>query len=141
MYTLAKSLIGFEPHKTSKINMHLLPKAAIDLYNIDPAKAKVRLNSYIETLGTLAAIAIMIGCTNSKIDVPLTSDLQDLLTGVVKKDKSWLESFTEVKNKRVEKIKTWANKWKSRLDTTGDRILKAGQILADNPQKTTEANK
>lgn len=139
--SLAKSLIGFEPHKTSKINMHLLPKAAIDLYNIDPAKAKVRLNSYIETLGTLAAIAIMIGCTNSKIDVPLTSDLQDLLTGVVKKDKSWLESFTEVKNKRVEKIKAWANKWKSRLDTTGDRILKAGQILADNPQKTTEANK
>ena len=41
----------------------------------------------------------------------------------------------------IEKIKTWANKWKSRLDTTGDRILKAGQILADNPQKTTEANK
>jgi hypothetical protein len=121
--------------------MHLLPKAAIDLYNIDPAKAKVRLNSYIETLGTLAAIAIMIGFTNSKIDVPLTSDLQDLLTGVVKKDKSWLESFTEVKNKRVEKIKVWANKWKSKLDTTGDRILKAGQILADNPQKTTEANK
>lgn len=139
--SLAKSLIGFEPHKTSKVNMHLLPKAAIDMYNINPAKAKVRLNSYIETLGTLAAIGIMVGFTNSKIDVPLTSDLQDLISGVVKEDKTWLQSFTDVKNNRVEKIKKWTNKWKQRLNTTGNKIVKAGQILAENPQKTTEAGK
>lgn len=138
---LAKSLIGFEPHKTSKVNMHLLPKAAIEMYNINPAKAKVRLNSYIETLGTLAAIAIMVGFTNAKVDVPLTSDMQDLLSGVIKQDKSWLQSFTDVKNNRVAKIKKWANKWKSRFDFAGDKIIKAGQILTEPPKKQTEADK
>ncbi len=137
--SLTKNLIGFD--KRNKFNDHFLPKGAVEMLRTNPDMAKLRLSKYSQSLGTLMAIAFMIGITNKKVDVPLTSDLQDLISGVVKEDKTWLKSFTDVKNNRVAKIKVWADKWKNRLMNAGKKTAEISKIIVEPDKKATEANK
>lgn len=97
--------IGFQKH--NKLNKLFFPDTAIRLKEVRPEIAKLRMKQYSRTLGTLFAVLFMILFSNSHIDVPLTSDLQDLISGVVKDKKSWLTSLNDVKNNRCKKIVDW----------------------------------
>ena len=84
-----------------------------------------------------AARIFMIFFSNAKIDVPLTSDLQDLISGVVKENKSWLQSINDVKNSRVQKIKNWLNKRKQFFDKIKSKISKLNAVMKEEePHKT-----
>lgn len=137
--SLTKNLIGFD--KKNKFNDHFLPKDAVEMLRTNPDMAKIRLSKYSQSLGTLMAIAFMIGITNRNVDVPLTSDLQDLISGVVKENKTWLQSFTDVKNNRAAKIKTWTDKWVNRFKKVGKKTAEIGKIIVEPEKKTTEASK
>lgn len=137
--SLTKNLIGFD--KKNKFNDHFLPKDAVEMLRTNPDMARLRLSKYSQSLGTLMAIAFMIGITNKNVDVPLTSDLQDLISGVVKENKTWLQSFTDVKNNRAAKIKKWTDKWVNRLKKVGNKTAEIGKIIVEPGKKTTEAKK
>ncbi len=137
--SLTKNLIGFD--KKNKFNDHFLPKDAVEMLRTNPDMAKLRLSKYSQSLGTLMAIAFMIGITNQNVDVPLTSDIQDLISGVVKENKSWLQSFTDVKNNRVAKIKTWTDKWKNRFKNAGKKTVEISKIITQPETKAAEVNK
>jgi hypothetical protein len=94
--------IGFYKH--NKLNLGFFPQEAVKIREDSPALANVRMKQYCDTLGTFFAVLFMILFSNSKMDVPITNDLQDLLTGVVKEKKTWLQSFATVSSNRYEKI-------------------------------------
>ena len=79
--------------------------------------------------------------SNSKIDVPLTSDLQDLISGVVKEDKTWLKSFSDVMSSRKQKITDWFSKWKQRTINFGKKTLEIGKIIKSDDINSKETNK
>lgn len=66
------------------------------------------LKKYNNALGGLIAVLVMTFFTNSKIDAPLTSDFQDIITGIVKDNKSAEDTIKEVAGKRYSNIKKWA---------------------------------
>lgn len=138
---LTENLIDFK--KTNNFKHHFMPDKAVKLLRAEPEIAKLQLKQYNKTLGTLMAMAFMVFFSNSKVDVPLTSDLQDLISGVVKEDKTWLQSLSDVKEARSEKIKNWCNKWGNRFKIVSEKAQKIGSILSDTSQKTEkkESNK
>lgn len=102
-------------------------------------KIEKQLKQYNQTLGTLVAIIVMSLFTNSKIDVPLTSDLIDLISGVVKDKKSWGTSFNEVTTARKNKIKQWFENKKAGIKKTKAKATKIFNIMNDkNPSGTKE---
>ena len=135
---LTDNLIDFK--KTNNFKHHFMPDKAVKMLKTDPEIAKLQLKQYNKTLGTLMAMAFMVFFSNSKVDVPLTSDLQDLISGVVKDNKTWLESFCDVKEARTQKIKNWGNKWKNRFGNISGKLKKINTIISDRPQ-TTETKK
>ncbi len=132
---LAVKAIGFG--NNNRLNNDFMPKAARKLYQTEPLKAKKMLMQYKIALGTLFAMIFMIFFSNAKIDVPLTSDLQDLISGVVKENKSWLQSINDVKNNRLQKIKNWLNKKKQFFDKIKSKLSKLNTVMKeDEPHKT-----
>lgn len=130
---LTTSLIGFNKH--NRFNMHFMPDKARILRDQDPEIARLQLKQYNQTFGTLLAILFMVLFSNSKIDVPLTSDLQDLISGVVKDNKSWLQSFADVKNKRSAKIKAKIDKITNFCKKVANKIKRIiGVIFEDIPE-------
>ncbi len=126
---LTDNLIDFK--KTNNFKHHFTPDMAIKEFSENKELATVHLKQYNKTLGTLMAMAFMVFFSNSKVDVPLTSDLQDLISGVVKEDKTWLQSFCDVKEAREQKIKDWGNKWKNKFKKLSEKSKKIGTILSD----------
>ena len=70
-------------------------------------ETEIAFDKYKKTMGSIFAVLFMIIFSNKKLDVPLTNDIQDLLTGIVKEDKSFLMSLSDVKENRKEMIKNW----------------------------------
>lgn len=138
---LTDNLIDFK--KTNNFKHHFMPDKAVKMLKSDPEIAKLQLKQYNKTLGTLMAMAFMVFFSNSKVDVPLTSDLQDLISGVVKDNKTWLESFCDVKEARTQKMKNWCNKWGNRFSKISEKTKKITLILSDEKPKTEkkESNK
>jgi hypothetical protein len=112
-----------------------MPKKAEDLIKEHKEMGLIRLKQYNTTLGTLFAVLTMIMFTNSKIDVPLTSDIQDLITGVVKNNKSFLMSLNDVYNSRIGKISQWMNKRKEFLKRVHIKTSKIIDIIRNDLPK------
>lgn len=115
--------------KPTKLNRYLFPDAVNEYAKSDPALAMLHMKQYSKTLGTLFAVLFMILFSNSKLDVPITNDLQDLIGGVVKENKSWLKSLSDVKNNRTEKIKKWFENKKNRISNLNGKIKEVFNIL------------
>lgn len=85
----------------SKIKELFTPQEAIKLIDENKVEyANRKLLDYSKTMGNIMAVAIMILYTNANIDVPLTTALRDLMTGIVKEDKTFVKSLTDVVNDR-----------------------------------------
>ena len=137
--SLTQNLIGF--NKDNKFSLHFIPDKLVKKYKEGNPSAKIELSQFNQTLGTLMAILIMVLITNKNIDVPLTSDLQDLISGVVKDKKSWLQSFSDVKDARADKIKAWGAKWKNRLSSVSRKTKQITDILGPENKKPKEPDK
>ena len=134
---ITEHFIGF--HKHNKLNRYFFPDDAAEMRRTSEALSDVRMKQYCGSLGTLFAVLFMIFFSNSKIDVPLTSDLQDLIGGVVKEDKTWIKSLADVSNNRKEKIKNWFDKKKNFLLKIKNKAVKIMKVLKeDTPAETTK---
>ncbi len=141
--------VGLGKHNV--INTYLLPPKASELNaKLSAAKNEAeklvlskKVKQYSQTMGTLFAIIFMTFFSNSKIDVPLTSDMQDLITGVVKENKTWLKSLGDVSKARKEKISNWFTKKKKILSNFKDKFIKIIGVIRENPNsaKSKESNK
>lgn len=138
---LSNKYIGLGKHNI--INTYLLPPKARELNaKLSAAKnetAKMMLDKkvkqYSQTIGTLFAILFMSFFSNSKVDVPLTSDMQDLLSGVIKENKTWLKSITDVSKARKDKIYAWFNNKKKFFSKLREKSQKVAQIINDDKPK------
>lgn len=141
--------VGLGKHNV--INTYLLPPKASELNaKLTAARNEAekmvlakRVKQYNQTMGTIFAILFMTLFSNSKIDVPLTSDMQDLITGVVKENKTWLKSLADVSTARKEKINNWFEKKKKFLSDLNSKFVKIIGIIKEKPNivKSKESNK
>lgn len=118
---------------SDKIRVLLYPLQNLDLRS-DPTRlveADVRLRQYNNTMGTVLAILFMLAFSNSKIDVPVTSDIQDLLTKVIKEKKSLSKSFSEVATERKAKIDSWLNTKKTKINSFFGKTKKIADVVND----------
>lgn len=123
-------------NKRNKLKKYFMPKGAIEDYLDDAQKAQIKLKQYNQSLGTLFAILFMVLFSNSKIDVPLTSDFQDIISGVVKEEKSWIESISSVAVKRKNKIEKKLKHWLNIKDTVVDKYKRIKNIATEGlPQE------
>ena len=127
---LTDHFIGLDKH--NKLNLYFLPESAVILSRREPEMAKLQMRQYNKSLGTLFAVLFMILFSNSKVDVPLTSDLQDLISGVVKENKTWLKSFSDVYDSRSKKIKDWFERKKQILNSIKTKLIKIIKIIAED---------
>lgn len=115
------------------VQQNLYPLKNQKLRPENPSLADFKLGQYNKTIGTLAAIIFMLTFSNSKLDVPLTSYIQDLLTKVIKEKKSWGQSFTEVTNDRKQKVQNWCNNKKKSFGNLVDKSKKILDIIKQDP--------
>lgn len=80
------------------------------------------LKKYNNAFGGLIAVLVMAFYTNSRIDAPLTSDFQDIITGIVKDNRSAEEMIKEVVGKRYDNIKKWANEKKENIRNSLNKL-------------------
>lgn len=106
---LTSSLIDF--NKKNIVSKLLFPPAAKKELETNAQEAMLKLKSYNKSIGSIIAVAFMVLFSNSKVDVPITSDLQDIISGVVKEDKTWFTSICEVAKSRKNKIQTKLKQW------------------------------
>ena len=125
--------------KRNRLNTLFLPEIAKELKEESPEIIKLRIKKYSNTLGSLFAIIFMILFSNSKIDVPLTNDIQDLLSGVVKENKSWTKSLHDVAAARGKKIADWFIRKKNILSNIVNKTKDIAYIIKnDEPEKMKE---
>ncbi len=124
---ITSKYIGFNKH--NKLNKHFFPDNARQMRIESEALAERRMIQYQRTLGTLFAIIFMIIFSNSKIDVPLTSDIQDLITGMVKENKSFAKSTFDVTINRGKKIKNWFKKRRDFVVNVANNIKRIINII------------
>ena len=129
--TIMNNVIG--PEKTNSFNALIFPKKYIKYAQDHPELAEFKIQEYRKNVATIFALLFMLFFSNSKVDVPLTSDLQDLISGVVKEDKTWLKSLTDVYTSRKEKINKWISKRKSKLDNIKNKLIKIIHIIREKP--------
>lgn len=122
-------------NKRNKLSLHFLPPKAIEDYVKDPLDAQIKLKQYHQSIGTLFAILFMVCFSNSKVDVPLTSDIQDLISGVVKEDKTWIKSLSDVVVNRKKKITTKIDKWKNEAFKIYDKYKKVEKFVSEKLPK------
>lgn len=96
-------------NKNNVIKKYFIPQKIKNSYGENPIYAAHELKQYNNTIGTFLAVLFMISFSNAKIDVPLTSDIQDLLSKKVKENKSWKTAIKEVLRNRKSKIKNRLN--------------------------------
>lgn len=125
--------IGFQ--KRNKLNKLFFPKSAIQLNEVSSEIAKIRMKQYNQTLGSLFAVLFMIFFSNSKVDVPLTAIFQDIISGIVKEDKSWLLSLNDVLKDRKNKITNWLKDKYSRLKNIYVKTKKIINIIREENTK------
>ena len=136
-----KNKINFDPHNGSLLNKLLLPERAERLRRDSENLALKRLKTYNETLGTIAAILIMTLFTNKNIDVPLTGTIHDVISGVVKDNKTWPRSIYDTYKIRKEKVENVINKIKAKDAQRKEKLQKIFDILKENPNTNQMENK
>ena len=124
---ITSKYIGFNKH--NKLNTYFFPDNARQMRIESEALANRRMEQYQKTLGTLFAIIFMIIFSNSKIDVPLTNDIQDLITGMVKENKSFAKSTFDVTKNRCKKIKNWFKKRRDFVVKVANNIKRIVNII------------
>ncbi len=130
---LVDEYIGLDKHNL--LNRLFKPKDIIQINMTDPAMAQLRMKQYKQALGTIFAIMFMLLFSNSKIDVPLTSDFQDLLSGMVNEDKTFIKSLSEVLDNRKKKISDWFNKKSQIFKNIGNKLKNIVYIIFDKSDK------
>ena len=121
--------IKFDEHGVRSykgISRYLFPPKAEKMRKISPSAADVQLKKYASTLGVMASLLVMILVTNEQLDVPITSDLQDLFTGVARDNKTFDQSLKDVANARLDKMKSGLQSIK---DFFADSKIKSKKIL------------
>lgn len=104
---LTDKLLVNDKKNNNILKKFFYPDKINSLFEVNPDLARSELTKYNKTLGIILATFFMIFVTNSKVDVPLTSDFQDIIGGVVKDKKGWLKSISDVATQRGEKIKKY----------------------------------
>lgn len=112
----------------------LMPLSLERLNTESKVESMHRLRQYNNSLGGLIAVLVMAFYTNSKFDAPLTSDFQDIITGVVKEKKSVTKSVTDVAKKRYEIIKNWSTEKKNNIN----KFFRKSKAIIDIATNKTE---
>ena len=132
-----RSKIGYDANGDKKVNLindYLFPPKAAKLRERSKTAADIMLKKYASTLSIVTALAVMILVTNEKLDVPITSDLQDLYTYVARDNKSWKDAFKEVGKSRINKIKISIKRQKEFVDNIKNKCKRIFNIIKeDNP--------
>lgn len=124
--------IGFQKH--NRLNRYFYPDSATMLKEMRPEIADLRMSQYQKTLGTLFAVLFMILFSNSNLDVPLTSDFQDIISGVVKENKNWVDSISDVMTSRKNKIINWFKQRKNTIINIKNKTRQIIDILRKKPE-------
>ena len=135
-YTL--SHIGF--NQCNKFNTYFLPSTARAMLKNEPEKVRIMLEKYSKNLGAILAMIIMMTFTNSNIDVPLTSDLQDFISGMVKDNKNWKQSLNSVLAARQKKINKFVTKIINFVQKSEKKVKKIAAAITDD-DSTEESRK
>ncbi|MBQ9245868.1 hypothetical protein IJ182_06345 [bacterium] len=142
---LMEMLVGYDANGLPKNNSfnrkYFFPNKAYEKWKENEIKAVRDMNKYTKNLGSLFAVAFMILFSNSKLDVPLTSDIQDFITGIVKENKTWTKSFHDVTSVRKNKINNWFNIRKEKVLKIGRKFKKIGLAIVEKDSDTTSATK
>lgn len=126
---IMRKFIGYNKH--NKLNKYFFPDDAKQLLIEEgQALANVRMKQYQNTLGTLFAIIFMVFFSNSKVDVPLTSDIQDLILGIVKGNKSFSKSAFDVCKNRFNKIAKWFNSGKNKIVKIANKVKRIINVIS-----------
>ena len=131
---ITNHFIGFNKH--NKLNRLFMPDDAVRIKLYDPDMAQLRIKQYSQTLGTLFAVLFMILFSNAKVDVPLTSDLQDIISGIVKQNKSWLRSINDVANNRGKKISSWFKQKGDIFKNIKNKFKDILNVILEKPEET-----
>ena len=144
---LCNHFITLDLTKQNFLKRHFYPDGLNEMMknsNEEPVKkamAQFKLKNYNRTLGTLFAIIFMIAFSNSKVDVPLTSDIQDILSGIIKEKKNWKKSIYDTAQNRKQKTIDWLLDKKKKADKVLVKIKKIAKIITEDPDKKKEAKK
>ena len=130
------------PLKDNFLYRYFLPDKIQKMFEFEPLMAKKLLKQYNSSLGTIFAIAFMVLFSNANIDAPLTSDVQDLLSGVIKENKTWEDSFKTVIKSRCRKVRIWFKHKKDFVLKVYEKLRKISEILkSDDTKKTNGGSK
>lgn len=139
---IMNKFIGYNKH--NKLNKYFFPDDAKQLLIEEgQALANVRMKQYQNTLGTIFAILFMILFSNSKVDVPLTSDIHDLILGMSKENKSFSKSAFDVCKNRFNKIAKWFNSGKNKIVNVTNKIKRIINVISskNDSEKISEGDK
>ena len=135
-----KALVGYD--KNNSFNRHyFFPSAAFSVKKENEVLANIRMDQYTKALGSLFAVLFMIFYSNSKWDVPLTSDIQDFISGIVKDNKTWTKSLNDVLDKRKTQIKESILKRKNIINKINNKINKIIKAITDNDAESNKKSK
>ncbi len=138
-----KNRIGYDEKGKLKVNLAndlFFPKDSEEIRAKSIVEYEHRISKYCVTLGNICALAAMILVTNEKVDVPLTSDFQDLFTNVARDNKSWEDSFNEVAVSRKNKIQRWIQSKIDYLKMLDDKANRIKNIINEEyPKKKKSA--
>ena len=130
------------PLKDTFLYRYFLPDKIQKMFEFEPLMAKKLLKQYNASLGSIFAIAFMVLFSNSNIDAPLTGDVQDLLSGVIKENKTWEDSFKTVLRSRCRKVRIWFKHKKDFVLKICEKLRKISEILKeDEPNKKNGGTK
>ena len=132
--------IGFD--KQNPFNrLYFYPTKASELRDLKPTLADLRMKQYTATLGTIFALLFMSFFSNSKVDVPLTSDFQDFISGITKENKTWSKSLNDTYQARKTKIINWFMVKKKYIDKIANKGKKIINVIADKDNNENSTKK
>lgn len=130
-----KKNIVFDARNKNFLNEYFYPDNITNLLKTRPRIARRELDSYNRSLALIFATLFMIIFSNSKLDVPLTSDFQDILGGVIKEKKNWARAIGDVGKNRQKIITDWLMKHYRRLEKVASKGKRIVDILFEDTNK------
>ena len=131
---IANKTVESEKFRISEISRLLLPLDLVNLNTEEKVKSMHRLKQFNNSLGGLIAVIVMAIFTNSKLDAPLTSDFQDILTAIIKEKKPVGQSIITTVKKRYNKIKNWTDEKKDRITKFFKKTNQLINIITDKTE-------
>lgn len=112
----------------------LLPLELEQLNADEKIKATHKLRKYNNGLGELLAVIIMAFYTNAAFDAPMTSDLQDIFSKIIKENKSPIKAISEVAQNRYKIISNWATEKKNNCKKFFNKSKQIFRIITDKTE-------